>query len=105
MASPQQSQVLSHSKARRAANNNYLRLSKTLYKKLAKLCQEYDTHVYFLAYRNGRFNGFVLIDKTGQRWSPPGQETLDKLYPPPVIKSLAYCRRAQRRRAKVHGNI
>jgi hypothetical protein len=76
MASQQQSKVLSHSKARRAANNNYLKLSKTLYEKLAKLCLEYDTKIYFLAYRNGRFNGFVSTDEVGQPWSPPSQEAL-----------------------------
>ncbi|CAG5189918.1 uncharacterized protein ALTATR162_LOCUS12112 [Alternaria atra] len=59
MASLQQSQVLSHSKARRAANNNYSKLTQTLYAKLTKLCLEYNNHIYFLAYRNGRFNGFV----------------------------------------------
>ena len=66
MTSQQQSQPLARAKARRAANNNYQKLSKTLYEKLAKLCQEYDTDVYFLAHRNGRFNGFVSKNKTGQ---------------------------------------
>jgi hypothetical protein len=117
MSSQQQSYVLAHAKSRRAANNNYQKLSKTLYEKLAKLCLEYDTHVYFLAYRNGRMNGFVSTDETGQSWSPPSQETLvspspfttyqeltpvkDKLYPPPVIKSPAHYHRARRGRGRV----
>ncbi|KAF2685710.1 hypothetical protein K458DRAFT_336376 [Lentithecium fluviatile CBS 122367] len=98
MSSQQHSYVLAHAKSRRAANNNYQKLSKTLYEKLAKLCLDYDTQVYFLAYRNGRFNGFVSTDATGQPWSPPDQDTLEKLYPPPVIKSPAHCRRAQQGR-------
>lgn len=76
MSSQQQSQLLGRAKARRAANNNYQKLSKTLYEKLTKLCQEYDTDIYFLAHRNGRFNGFVSRDGTGQPWLPPGQDTL-----------------------------
>lgn len=52
------------------------KLSKTLCEKLAKLCLDYDTKVYFLAYRNGRFNGFVSTDKAGQPWTPPDQEAL-----------------------------
>jgi hypothetical protein len=76
MSSQQQSQLLARAKARRAANNNYQKLSKTLYEKLTKLCQEYNTDIYFLAHRNGRFNGFISADKTGQPWSPPGQDTL-----------------------------
>lgn len=63
-------------KARRAANRNYQRLSKTLYKGLANLSLEYDTQVYFLAYRHERFNGFVSIDESSKPWSPPGQEFL-----------------------------
>jgi hypothetical protein len=76
MTSQQQLQPLARAKARRAANNNYQKLSKTLYEKLTKLCREYDTDIYFLAHRNGRFNGFVSIDKTGQPWLPPDQDTL-----------------------------
>lgn len=76
MTSQQQLQLLARKKARRAANNNYLKLSKTLYEKLSKLCREYDTDIYFLAHRNGRFNGFMSKDKTGQPWLPPDQNTL-----------------------------
>jgi hypothetical protein len=76
MSSQQQSQLLARAKQRRAANNNYQKLSKTLYEKLTKLSQEYDADIYFLAHRNGRFNGFISADKTGQRWSPPGQDAL-----------------------------
>lgn len=116
MSSPQQSQLLLRAKARRAASNNYHKLTKTLYEKLTKLCQEYDTDIYFLAYRNGRFNGFVSADKTGQPWSPPGRDTLvspprlertktelseDKLYPPPSIKSPSDYQRARRKRVKI----
>ncbi|KAK7177428.1 hypothetical protein PSPO01_16527 [Paraphaeosphaeria sporulosa] len=91
-------------KARRAANNNYQKLSKTLYEKLTKLSLEYDTHIYFLAYRNGRFNGFVSTEETGQPWSPPDRDTLvstslsrlpiantseETLYPPPGLSRQA----------------
>jgi hypothetical protein len=76
MTSQQPLQLLARAKARRAANNNYQKLSKTLYEKLTKLCREYDTDIYFLAHRNGRFNGFVSIDNTGQPWLPPDQDTL-----------------------------
>ncbi|KAF2191301.1 hypothetical protein K469DRAFT_368277 [Zopfia rhizophila CBS 207.26] len=48
-------------------------LSKSPYEKLTKLCLEYDTHIYLLAYRNGRFHGFVSTDETGQPRSPPGR--------------------------------
>jgi hypothetical protein len=76
MTSHQQSKVLSRYKSRRAANNNYLKLIKTLHEKLAKLCVQYDTRIYFIAYRNGRFNGFASTDNEGQFWSPPGREAL-----------------------------
>jgi hypothetical protein len=110
MAPQQPSQVFSCSKARRAANNNYSKLTQTLYGKLTKLCTEYNAHIYFVAYRNGRFNGFVSEEK-GQPWSPPDRDTLvstshsllsianaskETLYPPPIIKSPGHCRRAQR---------
>ncbi|KAF1358489.1 hypothetical protein EJ07DRAFT_156717 [Lizonia empirigonia] len=100
MASPQQPQLLAQAKARRAANNNYRKVSKTLFDKLSKLCQEYDTDVYFIAHRNGRFNGFVSRDSTGQLWLPPAQDTLDRWYPPPVIKSPSPSHRAGRRRGQ-----
>ncbi|KAK7177657.1 hypothetical protein PSPO01_16296 [Paraphaeosphaeria sporulosa] len=77
MSSQQQSRISAWS--RRAANNNYQKLSKTLCEKLAKLCLDYDTQVYFLAYRNGRFNGF------------------GKYYPAPVIKTPGRCYRASQR--------
>lgn len=66
MPSQQQLQVLSHSKARRAANNNYQKLSKTLYEKLAQFYLEYNANIYFLAHRNGRLHGFTSTDETGQ---------------------------------------
>ncbi|KAL5371427.1 hypothetical protein DPSP01_014272, partial [Paraphaeosphaeria sporulosa] len=74
MSSQQQQRISASS--RRAANNNYQKLSKTLCEKLAKLCLDYDTQVYFLAYRNGRFTGFISTDKAGQPWMPPDQEAL-----------------------------
>jgi len=69
-------QQLARAKARRAANNNYQKLSKTLCEKLAKLCREYDADIYFLAHRNGRFLGFASADDAGQPWSPPSAEAL-----------------------------
>jgi hypothetical protein len=76
MSSQQQSQLLAGLKARRVANNNYLKLSKTLCKKLSKLCRKYDADIYFLAYRNGRYRGFVSTNEEGQPWSPPSQDAL-----------------------------
>ncbi|KAH8726738.1 hypothetical protein GQ44DRAFT_725916 [Phaeosphaeriaceae sp. PMI808] len=76
MASQPQSQVQARAKERRVANNNYQRVSKALYEKLAKLCWEYDADIYFLAQRKGRFNGFVSAGKTGQ----PGYHHLNRLY-------------------------
>ncbi|KAF1964212.1 hypothetical protein BU23DRAFT_562129 [Bimuria novae-zelandiae CBS 107.79] len=75
----QQQLRISASRIRRVANNNYQKLSKTLCEKLAKLCLDYDTYVYFLAYRNGRFNGF------------------GKFYPTPAIKTPSRCYRASQR--------
>ncbi|PSN59047.1 hypothetical protein BS50DRAFT_626911 [Corynespora cassiicola Philippines] len=78
-------QTIGHPKAKRAANNNYQKLSKTLYEKLAKLNKEYGAEIYFIAYRNGRFHGFVSTNGAGQRWSPPGQDILVSIsaaYPP-----------------------
>jgi hypothetical protein len=69
-------QPLAGAKARRAANNNYQKLSKTLCKKLAKLCREYDVDIYFLAHRNGRFLGFTSADDASQPWLPPSAEAL-----------------------------
>lgn len=85
MSSQQRSGLLEWIKARRAANNNYLKQTNTLYEKLARLCIEYDANIYFLAYRNGRFNGFASTDETGQPWSPPGREALVR--PSPFAKS------------------
>ncbi|KAF9728413.1 hypothetical protein PMIN01_13546 [Paraphaeosphaeria minitans] len=41
--SSQRSSRTSVSRSRRAANNNYQKLSKTLCEKLANLCLDYDT--------------------------------------------------------------
>jgi hypothetical protein len=76
MSSQRQAQRLACAKARRAANNRYQKLSKTLSKKLAKMSQHYDTKVYYIAYRNGRFHGFASADETGRLWSPPSQSSL-----------------------------
>ncbi|PVH91259.1 hypothetical protein DM02DRAFT_362095 [Periconia macrospinosa] len=67
-------------RSRRAANNNYQKLTKALHQKLTKLCLEYDNQVYFLAYRNGRFSGCVSANEAGQPWLSPGQETLVRLF-------------------------
>jgi hypothetical protein len=76
MSSQGQAHRLAYAKARRAANNRYQKLSKTLSKKLAKMSQQYDTKVYYIAYRNGRFHGFASADETGRLWSPPSQSCL-----------------------------
>ncbi|KAK7180567.1 hypothetical protein PSPO01_13446 [Paraphaeosphaeria sporulosa] len=99
MSSQQQPRISASS--RRAANNNYQKLSKTLCEKLAKLCLDYDTQVYFLAYRNGRFTGFVSTDTAGQPWMPPDQETLAKFYPTPIIKTPSRCYRASARSPRI----
>lgn len=85
MSSQQRSGLLEWTKARRAANNNYLKQTNTLYEKLTRLCIKYDANIYFLAYRNGRFNGFASTDEPGQPWSPPGREALVR--PSPFAKS------------------
>jgi hypothetical protein len=78
MSVPQRD-TLVHQKERRAADNNYSRLSKTLCKKLLKLFRDYDADIYFLAYRNGRYRGFVTTDENGQPWSPPDQNSLVRI--------------------------
>ncbi|KAK7177648.1 hypothetical protein PSPO01_16300 [Paraphaeosphaeria sporulosa] len=54
----------------RRAEPQFQKLSKILYERLSKLCREYDVHIYFLACRNGRFNGLVFTKETGQPSSP-----------------------------------
>jgi hypothetical protein len=76
MSPNQKAQQLAHAKKRRTANNNYHKLLVTLYKKLSKLTREYHTDIYFIAHRNGRFNGFTSEDPSGQAWSPPTQSAL-----------------------------
>jgi hypothetical protein len=76
MSSHQKSQTLARLKARRAANNNFYKQMKTLDKKFAKLQHDYDTDIYFLAYRNGRFHIFTSVDQPS--W-PPGPDTLVSL--------------------------
>jgi hypothetical protein len=71
-----QPSLLARQKERRAANNNYSRLSKTLCKKFLKLCCDYDAEIYFVAFRNGRYHGFVTTDEKGQPWSPPDYDAL-----------------------------
>lgn len=62
--------------ARRAANNNYHRLIKTLVGKLEKLHRLYDTKVYFIAERNGKVRECVSTDRTGRPWLRPDQKSL-----------------------------
>jgi hypothetical protein len=77
MASHQQAQKLARAKARRAANNNYLRLIKSLYSKLRKFNEVYNADVYFVARRNGRIVECASADATGRRpWSPPDRAAL-----------------------------
>jgi hypothetical protein len=76
MSSQRQEQRLACAKARRAANNRYQKLSKTLSKKLAKMSQHCEAKVYYIAYRNGRFHGFASADEAGRLWSPPSQSSL-----------------------------
>jgi hypothetical protein len=76
MSSLQDAHKLARAKARRAANNNYNKLLKTLYTKLEKLHTVYDTKIYLIAQRNGRTNEFASADATGQPWSPPGRKAL-----------------------------
>jgi hypothetical protein len=78
MSVPQRDTIV-RQKKRRAADNNYSRLSKTLCKKLLKLCRDYDADIYFLAFRNGRYRGFVTTDENGQPWSPPDQKSLVRI--------------------------
>lgn len=61
---------------RRAANNNYSKLTKTLQTKLDKLASRYDAEVYCLVRRHGRIVEFVSRDDEGKPWSPPDQNAL-----------------------------
>jgi hypothetical protein len=70
MSTQQQARKLAHAKARRAANNNYQKLLKTLYTKLEKLHTVYSADIYFIARRNGRINECASADATGRPWSP-----------------------------------
>jgi hypothetical protein len=78
MASQQpQAQKLARARARRAANNNYQRLMKTLYSKLEKLSEVYDADIYFVARRNGRIVECVSADAADRKpWSPPDRAAL-----------------------------
>jgi hypothetical protein len=77
MASQQQVQKLARVKARRAANNNYQRMIRTLYSKLRKLGEVYNADIDFVARRNGRIVECASADTTGRRpWSPPDRAAL-----------------------------
>ncbi|PSN58833.1 hypothetical protein BS50DRAFT_580422 [Corynespora cassiicola Philippines] len=103
MPSEQQPERLQRAKARRAANNSYQKLTKTLFRKLAKISQDYDTKVYYLAYRNGRFHVFASVDDEGRPWSPPSQRALDRLYPPPAMNSPSSFPSNRQRQQKTSG--
>ncbi|KAF2193603.1 hypothetical protein K469DRAFT_789526 [Zopfia rhizophila CBS 207.26] len=95
--SSEQMQTLARSK--RAANENFRKRVETLGSKFTELSQDYEADVYFLVYRNGRFHTYSSTDNA--LW-PPSPETLSKLYPPPIKKSLAHYRRIKPQRAKVN---
>lgn len=76
MAVLRQAQSREGARARRAANNNYHRLIKTLVGKLEKLHKVYDTKVYLIAERNGRVRECVSTDHTGRPWLRPDQKAL-----------------------------
>jgi hypothetical protein len=76
MAVLRQKQSRESARARRAANNNYQRLIKTLVEKLEKLHRVYDTKVYLIAERNGRVRECVSTDRTGRPWLRPDQKAL-----------------------------
>ncbi|KAF2818058.1 hypothetical protein CC86DRAFT_183005 [Ophiobolus disseminans] len=76
MAIIRKTQSLECARARRAANNNYQRLMKTLVRKLEKLYSVYDTKVYLIVERNGRMRECVSVDCTGKPWLRPDQQTL-----------------------------
>jgi len=77
MPPQQQTQKLARAKARRAANNNYQRLMKTLHAKLRKLSDIYSAEIYFVARRGGRIVECASPDATGRRpWSPPNRADL-----------------------------
>jgi hypothetical protein len=76
MSAQQQARQLARAKAKRAANNNYQRLLKTLYTKLEKLQRVYSAEIYFIAIRNGRTSECASADATGRPWSPPTRTAL-----------------------------
>ncbi|KAF2843899.1 hypothetical protein T440DRAFT_484567 [Plenodomus tracheiphilus IPT5] len=96
MSSQQREQSLARAKARakaKAQTDNY-----------NKLCEEYNTKLHYLSYRNGRYRGYNSLDESGQPWTPPTQRELvgllflsrcsqqytdfqDDMYPAPKISS------------------
>lgn len=76
MAVLRQAQSRERARTRRAANNNYQRLIKTLIGKLEKLHRVYDTKVYLIAERNGRIRECVSTDRAGRPWLRPDQKAL-----------------------------
>ena len=77
MTSEPQAQKLARAKARRAENNNYQRLIKTLYSKFRKLNEVYSADIYFVAQRNGRIIECKSADATGRKpWSHPDRDAL-----------------------------
>lgn len=68
---------MARAKARRAANNNYRRLMKTLESKLWKLIHVYKAEIHLVARHNGRIVECASADATGRRpWSPPDRAAL-----------------------------
>lgn len=76
MANRDLTQSEDRAKARRAENNNYQRVLKTLLAKLARLDKVYNTKVYLLVERNGRICQCASATPAGQAWLPPDQQTL-----------------------------
>ncbi|KAF2844291.1 hypothetical protein T440DRAFT_473522 [Plenodomus tracheiphilus IPT5] len=90
MSSQQREQSLARAKARakaKAQTDNYNKLCRTLERKFKKLCEEYNTKLHYLSYRNGRYRGYNSLDDSGQPWTPPTQRELDDMYPAPKISS------------------
>ncbi|KAF2194715.1 hypothetical protein K469DRAFT_706204 [Zopfia rhizophila CBS 207.26] len=84
---------------KRAANESFRKRIKTLGNKFSDLWLGHEADIYFVAHRNGRFYIFTSTDEPS--W-PPSPETLMKLYPLPIKKSLAQVHRIKRGRAKVN---
>jgi hypothetical protein len=71
MSSKQSIQILAQLKLKRAANENVRKRLETLDNKFQELWEDYNTEIWFIARRNGRFRTYTTTDE-----QPPSLEAL-----------------------------